>query len=165
MTGQGKVVRGTAKIVTCRNCQASLPLFEFDSETDTDSVGLCSAARCNGLDIVIAETTLEEWKAIQSGTLTTLPARVSGSSEMKDFHVLHIKRVEQGSNPPAGIPFSEFRKLYKPPVVIYACPCCRGGEAIETQELTVSEFEKRGGRIIALGGLVVESDPPDSGKQ
>ena len=153
---KSKVVHGSVKIVTCRNCLATLPLFEFEAETDTDSVGFCSAARCNVLDIVIAETTLEEWRAIQSGGLSTLPPRLSGSSEMKDFCILHIKCIERGSEPAAGIPFSEFKKLYKHPVVIYACPCCTDGEAIETQEVTVPKFEEMGGRIIALGNLVVE---------
>jgi hypothetical protein len=73
------------------------------------------------------------------------------------LHVLRIKRIEQNSKPPAGVPFSEFKKLYKSPTVIYVCPCCAGGDATETQEVTVSKFEGMGGRIIALGNLVIES--------
>lgn len=153
MIGQSKVVRGSVAIVTCQACQASLPLFEFEVESDTGAVGLCSATRCNGSDIVIAETTLEEWKAMQSGELSTLPLRLSGFS---DFHVLHIKRIEKSPAPPAGISFAEFRSLYKPPVVVYACPCCTDGEAIKTREVTTSEFEGMGGRIVALGSLIIE---------
>ena len=152
MTEQNKFVRGSVAIVTCRTCQASLPIFEFEVESDTGAVGLCSAAKCNGLVIVIAETTLDEWKAIQSGRLETLPSRLSGFS---GFNVLHIKRIEESPDPPAGIPFSEFRKLYVAPVVVYACPCCTDGEAIKTREMTTPEFEEMGGRIVALGNLVV----------
>lgn len=153
MIDHSKTVRGSVAIVTCRSCQASLPLFEFEVESDTGAVGLCSAARCNGLDVVIAETTLEEWKAMQSGSLSTLPSHLSG---FPGFHVLHIKYIEKSPSPPAGIPFSEFRKLYTAPVVVYACPCCTDGEAIKTQEMTISKFEEMNGRVIALGNLVVE---------
>lgn len=147
------VVRGSAAIVTCQSCQASVPLFEFEVESDTGAVGLCSAAKCNGSDIVIAETTLDEWKAMQSGELSTLPSRLGGFS---DFHVLHIKRIEKTPAPPAGISFSEFRDLYQPPVVVYACPCCTDGEAIKNREVTTSEYEEMGGHIVALGSLVIE---------
>lgn len=152
MTEQNEFIRGSVAIVSCRSCQANLPIFEFEVESDTGEVGLCSAAKCNSLDIVIAETTLDEWKAMQSGGLLTLPSRLSGFS---DFNVLHIKRIEESPDPPAGIPFSEFRKLYTAPVVVYACPCCTDGEAVKTREMTIPEFEKMGGRIVALGNLVV----------
>lgn len=148
MIGDSKVVHGSVAIVTCRSCRASLPLFEFEMESDTGAVGLCSAGRCNSLDIVIAETTLDEWKAMQSGELSTLPLRLSG---FPDFHVLHIKRIEQSPDPQAGISFYEFRNIYKPPVIVYACPCCTDGEAVKTQEVTIPEFEKRGGHIVAVG--------------
>ena len=153
MMGQGRVIRGSVAIVICRTCRASFPFFEFEVESDTGAVGLCSAAQCNGSDIVIAETTLDEWKAMQSGGMSTLPSRING---FHDFHVLHVKRVENSQNPPAGASFSEFRRLYTPPVVVYACPCCAGGEAVKDREMTVPEFESMGGRIVALGGLVVE---------
>jgi hypothetical protein len=155
VTGQSKLIRGSVAIVTCRKCQANLPLFEFEVESDTGAVGLCSAAKCNSLDLVIAETTLDEWQALQSGSLSTLPSRLSTDPELQGFHVLHIKRIEKSPDPPAGIPFSEFRRLYKPPVVIYACPCCGGGAASKSQEMVISKFEQMGGRLIALGGLAV----------
>jgi hypothetical protein len=79
---------------------------------------------------------------------------------MGELHVLHVERIEQGPKPPAGVPFSEYRKLYKRPVVIYKCPCCAGGEAIETQEVLVPTFEEMGGRIVALGDLVVARSSP-----
>ena len=100
MIGPSKIIRGSIAIVICRRCQTSLPLFEFDVESDTGAVGLCSAAKCNSLDLVVAETTLDEWKAMQSGELSTLPLRINGFS---DFHVLHIKRIEKNLPPPVGI--------------------------------------------------------------
>ena len=153
MIGQGRIVRGSVAIVMCRTCRASFPLFEFEVESDTGAVGLCSAAKCNGLNIVIAETTVDEWKEMQAGALSALPSRIDGFS---DFHVLHIKSIEKSSNPPAGISFSEFRRLYSSPIVVYTCPCCTDGEAIKAREMTISEFEAMGGRLVVLGSLVVE---------
>lgn len=155
MQRKGQFVRGSVKIVTCRTCHSSMPRFEFESETDTGTVGLSSAARCNSADLVLAETTLDEWRGIQSGDISGLLSRLRDLSGMKDLCVLWIRRIEQSAQPPTGIPFSEFRKLYRPPVVIYACPCCADGDAIETQEMLISEFEARGGRIVALGNLVL----------
>lgn len=156
MQGKGRFVRGSVKIVTCRACHSSMPVFDFESETDTDTVGLCSAARCDSADLVLAETTLDEWRGIQSGDISGLLSRLRDLSGMKDLCVLGIRRIEQSDHPPAGIPFSEFRKLYKPPVLIYACLCCLDGDALETQEMLISEFEKMGGRIVALGNLVLD---------
>jgi hypothetical protein len=141
MTSKNRAIHGSVKIVTCRTCQSNVPLFELEAETDTDSVGFCSAARCNGLDLVLAETTLEGWRAAQSGDVASLLSRLSGLSGMTDLHILRIERVEQNPKPPAGAPFSEFKKLYKSPIVIYACPCCVGGEAVETQEVPISKYD------------------------
>jgi hypothetical protein len=150
-----KLVRGSVKIVQCRECNSNMALFVFESETDVDSVGMCSATKCDGLSIIVAETTLDEWKDIESGKLSKLPSRLIDNPAMNAFHILHIKRIEQSPQPPAGVPFSEFRRSYKPPAVIYSCPCCGDGDAVETQEVTLSEFEGMGGHIVALGNLVV----------
>ena len=155
MTSLNKVIRGAVKMISCQNCRSNIPLFEFDSETDNDTVGLCSAALCNGLEIVIAEVTLYEWKKMYSGELLHLPTRISGDSYLKSLHVLHIKRIEQSPDPTPGTSFPEYRKIYRPPVVIYSCPCCDGSDAIETQEFSVSKFEEIGGRIITLGNIRV----------
>ena len=155
MTKKDNVVHGSVKIATCQSCNSKIPFFAFETEMDTDSIGLCSAAQCNSLSVVIAETTLDEWKEMESGKLLHLPPRLSDTSGLKGLHVLHIKRVGRSPEPPAGIPFSEFRKLYKSPVVIYSCPCCDTGEAIETEEFSVSKFEEMGGRILAMGNLIL----------
>ena len=155
MTNKGNIVHGTVKIATCQLCNSSIPFFEFEVETDIGSVGLCSAAQCNSLSVVIAEITMDEWRELASGKLSYLPCRLSDAIGMKDLNILHIKRVDRSPEPAMGIPFSEYRKLYKPPVVIYSCPCCDAGEVIETQELLVSEFEEMGGSIVAMGALVL----------
>lgn len=155
MKSGSNVVRGAVKMLVCQSCDSKIPLFAFDSETDVDAVGLCSATQCNDLRVAIAEVTLDEWMQMASGALTHLPSRLIHDSEIKDFRVLHIKRIERGPAPPAGLSFSEFRKLYKPPVVIYACPWCDAGDAVESQEFPVSEFEAMGGEIIAVGHLTV----------
>ena len=141
MRNEANFVHGSVKIITCQSCSSRMALFAFDAETNMDSIGLCSATRCNELCVVIAETTLSEWKMMESGKLVNLPSRITDSSGMKDSHVLHIKRIERAPEPAAGVPFSEFKRLYGSPVAIYSCPCCDAGEAIETQDYSLSEFE------------------------
>lgn len=153
MIGRGNAICGSVAMVTCQTCHGSLPVFEFELESDLGAIGLCSAAECNGLNLVIAEVNIHEWQAMQDGKLRTLPDRIGG---FERFHVLHIKRIERSPDPPVGISFSEYRKIYKPSVVIYSCPCCAHGEALKDKELTIIQFEKLGGQITALGGLIVE---------
>lgn len=150
-----KIVRGVVKMITCLDCGSSIPLFEFYSETDNDAVGLCSAALCNGTEIVIAEVTLDEWKKIYLGESLRLPSQICGDTYLKNLHILHIKRVEECPNPTPGMLFSEYRKIYKPPVTIYFCPCCVGSDAVESQEFSVSKYKEMGGRITTLGNIEV----------
>jgi hypothetical protein len=155
MSREKNVVTGSIKMITCRSCNSEIPLFAFDSETDVDSVGLCSAAQCNDLRVVVAETTLDEWKMMESGEVVNLQSRIVGASGVEDLHILLMRRIERGPEPAVGVPFSEFRKAYKPPVVIYSCPCCNSGDAVVTQEYSVPEFEELGGRVVTVGSLVV----------
>lgn len=155
MSGEKIAVYGSIKMIACRSCNSKIPLFAFDSETDVDSIGFCSAAQCNDLRVVVAETTLDEWKMMERGEVMSLQSRIAGASSIEDLHILQIRRIERGPEPAAGVPFSEFRKIYKPPTIIYSCPCCNLGDAVETQEYSVSEFEGLGGSIVPLGNLVV----------
>jgi hypothetical protein len=148
-------VRGSVSMIACGTCQARIPRFDFETETDVGDVGLCSAARCNHLDLVIAETTLAEWNALNDGTLRTLPKRLAGDVVGDDYHVLQVKRIDQAQRPAAGGSFAEFRKQYVPPRVVYECPCCEVGEAVVVEEFTVPEFEAIGGRIIPLGSVAL----------
>lgn len=150
MIGASKIIRGSVKLIRCINCGSGLPLFEFDTETDTGAIGLCSAAQCNGRTIIIAETTLEEWNGLQSGNFISLRSRLISTSGIPDLQILHVKRIERKSRPSAGISFSEFKKLYQPPVVIYDCPCCADGEAFEVDEVAIAKFKEDGGVIKVL---------------
>ena len=47
--------------------------------------------------------------------------------------------------------FSEFRKSYRPPTLLYSCACCRGGKSRVIQEFTAEAFQKAGGRIVLMG--------------
>jgi hypothetical protein len=140
-------------MVTCHACEASVPIFEFELESDAGAMGLCSACKCNDMTLVIAEVSMSEWLAMQNGELSNLPERIIG---FEGFHVLHVKRIERSPDPPLGISFSEYRKIYKSPIVVYSCPCCRQGESIKERELTIAEFKSRGGQIVALGGLTID---------
>lgn len=160
MSREKNIVNGSIKMIACRLCNSKIPLFAFESETDVDTVGLCSAAQCNDRRVVVAETTLDEWKMMESGDVVNLQSRIIGASGIEDLHILLIRRIERGPEPAAGVPFSEFRKAYKPPVVIYSCPCCNSGDAVETQEYSVWEFEELGGRVVTVGNLVVSRCAP-----
>jgi hypothetical protein len=155
MKNKGNVVRGSVRIVACQACNKKIPIFNFESETDVGAIGLYSAAQCNNFNLVIAETTLDEWKKIESEKLSFFPSRLNEYLNLRNFYILHIKRIEEGPKIKPGLSFSDFRKLYKSPTVVYSCPCCNIGEAIQIQELTVPEFKEMGGKIFVLGNLIL----------
>jgi hypothetical protein len=95
-------------------------------------------------------------RPISSGELRHLPPRIAEPLGLNDFHVLHVKRIESGPKIGAGLSFLEFRKRYKRPTVIYSCPCCGDGDAVESQELLLSQFEKIGGEVVPLGNLALK---------
>ena len=150
--------KGSVKIVVCQNCGERSPVFEFDSEMDTDNIGLCSASRCGEKNLVVAELTYEEWKDLRAENLPFLPDRAIQGLANRDYNITRILRNEQPKLPPADLPFAEFRKQYKGPTAYYSCPCCESGEASLVEELTVPEFQARGGALLILGNISFDGE-------
>jgi hypothetical protein len=148
-----RLVRGSVSILSCNVCDTKFPIFDYEVESDSEEIGLYSAALCDGRSLVLIELNLDEWLAAQSGELTDLPLRIKEAVGGEDYRLASILRVETPPLPPAGISFVEFRKLYKAPTVVYSCPCCVTGEAVTSAELTCEDYRNAGGRVTALNPL------------
>jgi hypothetical protein len=151
-------VFGTIKILKCASCEAIFPLAAYEGEADTDTIGLCSAGKCNSLEVAIAEATSVEWNQLASGDVKDLQRRIGTELGRDDLKIATLLRIEPGKNAPAGTSFAEFRKAYRPPVLVYSCPCCGEGEATETKEFTVDRFAEIGGRILPVGELEIATE-------
>lgn len=156
MTAQARLVRGSVKIILCESCKMDFPIFDFEAESDNESIGLCSAGICGGNKLLLIDLNLEEWKAFEAGNLRELPSRLSLLADQA-YRLAHVLRIEQPFLPPAGISFMEFRQQYRAPTVIYSCPCCGKGEAVMRSEITPAEYASTGGRIIAMEPLALVS--------
>jgi hypothetical protein len=154
MTAGDNVVPGCIKRVACQRCGATVPFFEFDLENDVELMGLLSAGKCNELKVVVAEISLDERNAVEAGEIAGLPPRLN-SPERDGFRIVRVKNTRQDL-PSSDLPFSEYRKLYSPPVVVYSCPCCGLGDALVETEMSLSEFELHGGEVLILGDLALQ---------
>ena len=154
MSSNLRKVSGSVKLISCAACSATIPTFAYESETDIDTLGLCSAGYCNAHKLVLFEVSMDEWKELNFKHPNDLPLRIDQELDNSDFRMVHILRVEKFDEPPAGISFAEFRRQYHSPKVIYSCPCC-GGEGVVNSEMTVDQFRKIGGSILTLGNLVL----------
>jgi hypothetical protein len=157
MTQDKRQVAGTIKILTCNTCCTKLPFVTFEGEADVDTIGLCSAGSCERLDVAIIEAAPNEWSDLAVSKPEKLQDRIRQELGRDDLHVISVKRVESGSEAPSGTSFSEFRKAYRAPILVYSCPCCGTGEAMETEELTVDGFAAIGGEILEIGGLRLQN--------
>ena len=90
-----------------------------------------------------------------AGDVSDLQHRIGAELGRHDLKMATVLRIESGNDMPAGTSFAEFRKAYRPPVLVYSCPCCGEGEATETEEFTVDGFAEIGGRILSVGELEI----------
>lgn len=154
MNSNLRKIAGSVKLISCTACHATIPMFAFEGETDTDTIGLCSAGCCNAYKLALFEVNIKEWKALRSKHPNAPPQRINQEINEPDYRMVHILRVEKFDAPPAGTSFAEFRRQYHAPQVIYSCPCC-GGEGVVNREMTVEQFKKIGGSILTLGDLIL----------
>jgi hypothetical protein len=153
MTGSPRIVEGTILRLRCDACSSVFPHFLFSGEEDSDTAGLCSASSCEKDELVIAEAEPSEWNDL-AHTDAAVGSKIAEQLQRNDLKVVRLLRVERETGA-TGLSFSDFRKAYKPPTLIYSCACCANGESRAIEEITVEAFQKAGGRIITTGRLAL----------
>lgn len=155
MTTPPRLVAGSVLRLRCQTCGAVFPHFLFSGEKDTDTAGLCSASSCDQNEVVIVEAEPSEWNDLERTGATAIERRLAQQLGRPDFRVLRLLRVEREAAPAAGVSFGDFKKGYKPPVLVYSCACCAKGESRAIDELTVGDFQESGGEILVTGRLTL----------
>ena len=150
-----RIVAGTILRLCCQTCKATFPHFLFSGEDDTDTAGLCSASCCDRNEVVIAEAESAEWNDFEQAGVSEIEKRLARQLGRDDLRVLRLLKIEREESSPAGLGFRDFKKTYKPPVLVYSCACCRDGASRAIEEITVDEFQKSGGRVLVTGRLVL----------
>lgn len=147
-------VAGSVVNLRCQRCKCRFPHFIFEGETDAITFGLVSASSCSHNEVVLGEMAEEELRDFEAG-LQGFEQRLSVRFGRPDFRVVKLLRAETTDGPLRGLSFQDFRRRYRTPRLVYACPCCRQGEAHVISEMTVETFEEGGGRLLVTGGLRV----------
>jgi hypothetical protein len=153
MNTSKRLIKGSINIIICASCKIKFPIFSFEDEADTDSIGLYSAGSCISPDVAVVEATNTEWNEIVEKKSKELPSRIIKILGRDDFRIAQIIRVEKTVSIPQGTSFSDYRKLYQRPVVVYSCPCCIIGESTLGEELTLQQFYAIGGKTLMTGNL------------
>lgn len=153
MTDQVRKVEGTVAKLSCTKCRATFPHFIFSGEDDTDTAGLGSLSSCDKNEIVIGELEPSEWNNFDGPGSASFEERLSVQLGRRDLRVVRLLRVERDGNVGLGKSFSDFRKAYKSPKLVFSCACCADGEARPLEEITVEDFKRLGGKISAIGHL------------
>lgn len=154
MSDAMRKVEGTVLRLRCDVCGSSFAHFVFSGEDDLETAGLCSASSCVQDEIVITQTDAREWRDLADGDVASVERRLARELARDDLKVIAVRRVEDHANEAAGMSFAEFRKVYRPPTLIYSCACCAQGESRMVEEITVSAFREGGGRVSLGAGLI-----------
>lgn len=148
-------VTGSVLILQCTKCGKTFPHFRFSGEGDTDTEGLGSLTDCQQNELVIAELDANEWNTADKGGAQAYAMRIRNQTQREELQLIRLIRIEESSIDGKGMSFQEFSKLYQPPKLFYSCPFCQNGESQVIDKLTIEQYRAQGGKITALGALVV----------
>ncbi|QIG54049.1 hypothetical protein G6N82_07675 [Altererythrobacter sp. BO-6] len=130
MIAQGKVL-----LLSCPDCGASHPHFEFCGDTDMATDGLASAGDRDGRRLALFH------------------ARDAEVEQAEDLRSARLAEVIQRAPSAVGMDFQTFRKRYRPPELTYRCPWCDTAQMAVSREMTAAEFVDAGGRIDCIGDI------------
>jgi len=150
-----RTVEGTVMMLRCDSCGATFPHFSFAGDQDTDTAGLCSASSCDQNEVILVEADLSEWNDFEQRGASAIECRLAKQLGRNDLKILRMLGIEQENVPVGGVSFRDFRKAYKPPVIVYTCACCSDGKSRSVAELTIEDFQEKGGRIMTTGRLTL----------
>ena len=140
---------GTVSTLDCRECGNSTPHLVFSGDTDMDTMNLVSLSSMFADEVVVVEATGSEW-IDESGQM--IESRANRSLSRTDLRFVRLLRAAYTTTAKER-DFQEFLKAHRPPSLIYACPKCSGGEAVEGITLSLAEYVRNGGLVTVLGDL------------
>lgn len=155
MTSSQRIVTGTILRLCCQKCGGTFPHFLFSGEDDIETAGLCSASSCDHNEVVLVEAESAEWNDFENTGASAIEQRLAKQLARNDLCVVHLLRIERNENVATGLNFHDFQKIYKRPVLVYSCACCANGESRVTEEITLDDFQKSGGRVLVTGRLAL----------
>lgn len=115
------------------------------------TIGLVSLSSIVKDEIVVAKL---EPADLADDTGLGVQTRLNSLLERDDLRFVRLRRAEVVA-PAEGMSFQDFREVYQPPRLIFACPKCDVGDASQLTSETPSAYERGGGKLIVLAGIEV----------
>ncbi len=144
-------IAGSVLILRCEN-GSTFPHFQPSGDTDVETAGIGSLTSCDKNEIVLAEMTSREWTSIEKSGAEEFEKRISRELKRDDLRFVHLLRAEERAPESKAMSFQDFRKAYRPPILVFSCACA-DGESRVTKEMSMEEFRASGGRVTTLGNL------------
>ena len=154
MIKQPRNVTGSVLKLRCTTCDSTFPHFRFSGEGDAATVGLCSITSCKKNELIIAEVEPGEWNAFDREGSEQFEKRLRGELHREDLRLVRLIRTIRKSVSCTRPDFRDFMKTYNPSEEIFSCPCCATGESEIVEEVTIENFVRSGGSVVATGRLV-----------
>jgi len=128
------------------------PTVLFSADTDMATAGWESLTSISRHEVVVTQLTAEEFRATarDPSTYVQVENRVNATLGRDDLRVPWLVRVEERGPQGAGLSFQEFRKVYRPPRLLYRDILALDSLAEEQSRVSREEFEGSGGRLVVL---------------
>ena len=136
------IVNGKVTLLSCLDCGASHPHFQFCGDNDMATDGLWSAGDREGSRLALFRATRTEMESGNAGSLRS--ARLIGT------------RDSMSGKPTKD--FAEFLRNYQPAELIFQCPWCDGENMTVSSEMDPSTFVAAGGTIDCIGDIELSEE-------
>ena len=128
------------------------PIVQFTGDTDMVTDGWESFTSVSRSEIVVAQATEDEYRAIAKGQdgYLEIERRVNAALARTDLRCIWLVGVEQNSSAPNGASFHEFQKAYQPPKLLFRDIFAPQSLAYEVSRTSRPDFESEGGKVVVL---------------
>ena len=138
-------------ILRCRKCRGLTPYLTFSGDTDMVTDGLAQLSSNVANEVVVAAlkpSEFSDWSGLE------LQDRINRQLGRDDLRYVRLIRAEAAPIKP-GTSLKKFRNEWAPPVVVFSCPKCEGGEATEWRKDTPSAFKNGAGKLTVLAEIEI----------
>jgi len=126
------------------------PMAQFSGDTDMVTAGWVSLTSISCHEIVVTQLTAEESQASASepSAYVQVENRVNAALGRDDLRIPWLVRIEERGSQAVGLSFQEFRKVYRPPRLLYRDILAPDSLSEELSRVSREEFESSGGRLV-----------------
>lgn len=114
------------------------------------TIGIVSLSSIAADEIVVAELTANE---LATNATQAFENRINSLLHRDDLRAVQVRRQEPAAIP-AGLPFQDFQKAYKPPALVFACPHC-DADAVVVRTDGPTNYRRNGGKITVVADFEV----------